>query len=443
MRSPLVLTSFGDAIQSNMPRSISSAVVFYGTMGLLLFAPLAFGAVEPWSIFVLQLGTAVLFAVWTVQQARSEEMQIAGSPLFPPMFGFAALVALQLITNRTSYANVTRSHALLYCTYALLCFLVVQGLRETQQVKILAWLFSGYGFALAMFAIIQSLNTNGKIYWYRTPLSGGWIYGPYVNHNHYAGLMEMLVPVPLVLSLFHYVSHSRRALAASAAAVMASTIFLSGSRGGMVAFVVQMAVLSTFLIGRHKGRSVALVLGFFLVLVTGMLAWLGGGAITARLSTLRVGSHPELSEQLRVQVDRDGIKMFERKPVLGWGLGVFSTVYPKYRSFYTNVFVNQAHNDYLQLLIETGAVGFAIMLWFLLTAYYRAATKLSNWTSRSERRGCPCCPAGHHWDCGPQLRGFQPANPCQCGLVLRALRNRCHEAALRLAEPRSSAQTPA
>ena len=30
---------------------------------------------------------------------------------------------------------------------------------------------------------------------------GGWIYGPYVNHNHYAGLMEMLVPIPLVLSL--------------------------------------------------------------------------------------------------------------------------------------------------------------------------------------------------------------------------------------------------
>lgn len=72
--------------------------------------------------------------------------------------------------------------------------------------------------------------------------------------------------------------------------------------------------------------------------------------------------------------------MFERKPVLGWGLGVFPTVYPKYRSFYTNVFVNQAHNDYLQLLVETGAVGFVIMLWFLFTAYYGAAQKLEDWT---------------------------------------------------------------
>ena len=36
---------------------------------------------------------------------------------------------------------------------------------------------------------------------------------------------------------------------------------------------------------------------------------------------------------------------------------MFPTVYPKYRSFYTNVFVNEAHNDYLQLLIETGSTG--------------------------------------------------------------------------------------
>jgi len=37
-----------------------------------------------------------------------------------------------------------------------------------------------------------------QLYWMRQPRSGGWIYGPYVNHNHYAGLMEMLVPIPLI-----------------------------------------------------------------------------------------------------------------------------------------------------------------------------------------------------------------------------------------------------
>ena len=35
--------------------------LLYGIFGLLLFGPLAFGAVEPWSIFVLEAGSAALF----------------------------------------------------------------------------------------------------------------------------------------------------------------------------------------------------------------------------------------------------------------------------------------------------------------------------------------------------------------------------------------------
>lgn len=380
MRSPLVLASFDDVAAASDPsRSTSAAVVFYGVIGLLLFAPLAFGSVEPWSIFVLEASSAILFAIWIVRQVTAKEMQIAGNHLFPPMFCFLALIVFQLVSGRTAYAYVTRSQILLYCAYGLLCFLVVQCLRGIRQLKIMAWVFSSYGFAVAMFALIQSLDANGRLYWYRTPRFGGWIYGPYVNHNHYAGLMEMLVPIPLVISLFHFVPNPRRALAAAMAATMASTIFLCGSRGGMVAIVVEIAVLVSLVVRRQKGRKIALALGFFLILVAGMLTWLGGGALTARLSTLRAASHPELSEQLRLQVDRDGVKMVPSKPILGWGLGTFPTVYPRYRSFYTNTFVNEAHNDYLQLLIETGIVGFVIMLWFLVTAYYLASKKLKDW----------------------------------------------------------------
>ncbi len=88
----------------------------------------------------------------------------------------------------------------------------------------------------------------------------------------------------------------------------------------------------------------------------------------------------ELSGAMRVNIDRDALKMFKHKPILGWGLGTFVEVYPQFRTFYTNFFIDKAHNDYLQLLVETGAVGFAIMLWFLITAYLGALKKLKNWT---------------------------------------------------------------
>jgi O-antigen ligase len=41
--------------------------------------------------------------------------------------------------------------------------------------------------------------------------------------------------------------------------------------------------------------------------------------------------------------------------------------------------VNAAHNDYLQLLVEMGALGFVTMLWFLIVVYRRATSKLRNW----------------------------------------------------------------
>src|SRR5215469_489881 len=72
--------------------------------------------------------------------------------------------------------------------------------------------------------------------------------------------------------------------------------------------------------------------------------------------------------------------MFIRKPIAGWGLGVFPDVYPPFRSFYTDLFVNAAHNDYLQLLVETGTLGFVAMVWFIVAVYRRATRKIGNWT---------------------------------------------------------------
>ena len=72
--------------------------------------------------------------------------------------------------------------------------------------------------------------------------------------------------------------------------------------------------------------------------------------------------------------------MAAAKPVLGWGLGNFPVAYPQYRSFSTDFFVNAAHDDYLQMLVETGGVGFLIVLWFLWLLFRNALRKISNWT---------------------------------------------------------------
>jgi O-antigen ligase len=357
-------------------RSSLDSFVLLGALSLLLFAPLAFGAVESWAIFVLETWAAALFALWAIHQAVIGKVKIVGNVSFAPMLAFGGLLIFQIASKHTAYLAATKSALLLYCSYGLLCFLLVQCLRRTWQVKAGAIALSAYGFALATFSLIQDITSNGKLYWICSPRFGGWIYGPYVNHNHYAGLMEMLFPIPLIIFLSPRVQRPHKIMAVIASAVMASTIFLCGSRGGMLAFAVQIALLaSIFLRLRERGRT-ALAVGVFLVLSFAFLAWIGGGELVHRMARITSETRTELSGELRLKIDGDCLKMFAQKPITGWGLGVFAEVYPQFRSFYSNLAIDQAHNDYFQFLVETGAVGFAIIIWFLFSVYRMAIMKL-------------------------------------------------------------------
>jgi O-antigen ligase len=142
---------------------------------------------------------------------------------------------------------------------------------------------------------------------------------------------------------------------------MASTIVLSGSRGGMLSFVLEIVVFATLTLVQRRNPRVALGVAAVCVLVLVFLVFLGKVQVLGRLGNL--------GPDMRLKITRDCLRMFSHRPVLGWGLGTFPTVYPGYRSFYTNLFVNEAHNDYAQLLVETGLLGFGLMLWFLIRLY--------------------------------------------------------------------------
>jgi O-antigen ligase len=357
----------------------AGTILLYGIFGLLLFGPLAFGAVEPWSIFLMEAGSAALFLLWIGKQVLEDEMKIRGNPLFLPMGVFGLLIISQLVFRLSAYPHDTVSLALQYVSYAMLCFLAGQVLVRGAQARNLAVIFSIYGAAVAGFALLQGISSNDKLYWIRQPRMGGWIYGPYVNHNHYAGLMEMLVPIPMVLALTKLASSRTRAVAGAAAAVMVGTIFLSGSRGGMLAIVAELVILAVLLVKQKRSLRTAIGVGIFLAILVGLLTWVGGDEIVKRWASVS-SSHSEISANIRLNIDRDGFRMFLKKPVLGWGLGTFPVVYPQFRTFYSNFFVNEAHNDYLQLLVEMGLLGFGTMLWFLVTLYTRAIKKMGRWT---------------------------------------------------------------
>lgn len=357
------------------------SALLYGTFGLLMFGPLAFGAVEPWSMFVMETGALVLTLLWLAKQWVDQELMIEWNPLFLPMAAFGTLILAQIVFRTSAYRHDTISEALLYVAYGMLCFVATQSLVRASQARRLGLILVFFGFAVAALSLLQGIAPNGKLYWLREPRLGGWIYGPYVNHNHYAGLMELLIPIPLVISLTHLAHEKERLVAGVAAAVMTGTVFLSGSRGGMLAVLVEFMLLGILMTRQRRGLRTAIGVGVFGIVLLSLLTWLGGKELTTRVFSISTETRTEISGGMRLSIDRDSLTMFRRKPVLGWGLGGFPIAYPQFRSFYTNFFVNQAHNDYLQLLTETGILGFSLMLWFLVLLYRTGLRKIGNWTS--------------------------------------------------------------
>jgi O-antigen ligase len=346
--------------QGTIQKRISSVLVF-GLFALLAFAVLAFGAVHEWSTFVFETGAVALFLVWAGKQLFTGQLRLSKNPLYPPALLFFGVVLLQMGLRTSAYGYVTKYEALHYVSYGIVALIAAECVKEEGARKRFTLALIVFGTLYAFFALAQELAPNGRIFWLYKPRFNGGIYGSYVNRNHYAGLLEMLVPIPLVVSMGHLVRGGMRALLAFCTVLMASTIFLSRSRGGMIAFLLQIVLFAALTLFQRRNTRVAIGLVALCILVLVFLVFIGKEQALGRLGDLDPG--------IRLNMTKDCLRMFAHRPVLGWGLGTFPTVYPSYRTFYTNLFINEAHNDYAQLLVETGLLGFILMLWFLVRLY--------------------------------------------------------------------------
>lgn len=361
------------ARRQNQDRSSTLALTCIATVcTLLMGSVLAFGAEDIWAVSVLELGSILLLGVWTIVQSTSDVFAVRWNPLYFPALVFGFVVAVQIAFNLTVYRYETVLMGLRYTAFAALVFLVVQVTGDERSSKILFYAFGLFGFAIAAFAISQDLSAHGKLYWVFSPPGGSPVFGPYLNHDHYAGLMEMITPFALVMSLGKLVRKEARMLAVFAAVLMAGSIVLSGSRAGTFSLIAELVFL--FFAAsevRRPARFRYSLLALFFCAV-GFLGWMGSKELWQHFGNL--------TDTIRPAILKDSLQMIRVRPFLGWGLGTFSTAYPPFRSFYTELFVNAAHNDYLQTLVETGALGFACMVWFLAVLYRQGFKQISHWT---------------------------------------------------------------
>lgn len=340
----------------------------WGICGLIAFAVLAFGGVQPWGQMVLEIGAATLLVFWGVLAVRRGQAEIRADWLYLPLLGISAIALLQYLFGLTIYPYLTKIELIRLGAYIILCFLANQSFRTEDQMRRFSWFLLSLGFAVSLFGIIQHFTFNGNLYW-SVPLPPEAVpFGPFVDGDHFAGFVELIVPLGLAFLLFRSRRREQVILLLLFTVVSIGALLLSASRAGIISLIVEFGLLA-FLSRTHRTIRKQFLGAPVIVLLAGaFLIWLGVNKAIERFKHL---AHEGISHELRVSIYQDTWRIFCDYRWTGTGLGTLVTIYPRYASFYNGRTVDHAHNDFLELLSETGLMGGLCGLSFVTLLFWR------------------------------------------------------------------------
>lgn len=241
------------------------------------------------------------------------------------------------------------------------------------------------GIFEGLLGLTQYFVMPGWILGYQNPFAV--TSGTLINRNHYAGLLEMLIPVAFG---FAYISARRSADLARpymylfAGALMGLGLLFSLSRMGIFSFLTTALFLALILQLRSSQRRTAVALGFGMIglVVVGAL-WIGIDGIVERYSEL--AKEDAVLRDGRVLVYRDALRMIAANPA-GVGTGNFQDRFREYQTYHPDLLFDHAHNDYLETAAEWG-LPIAAAFWSFLIFVVIRGVRLFVSIESPEQRG--------------------------------------------------------
>ena len=394
-------------------------------VALLAFLPLALGAVHAWSQLVVLILAGAAGLCLMAKLFLQPDARFVWSWAYLPLAAFGILAAIQLIglpatwvaamTPQTAaiksrlladalgsqsilqrltlsfYPLATRQMLGVLMSAGVVFVVVANVYRRPEQIRRLLLAIALIGAAVAALALAQDFSGTSAIYWLIT-LKKRATAGSFVNYNNFSQFMNLSIGAAMGLLLVwarelevtrrwsmpqlirHFGEPELRGIRVLAAVVLVGcvSIFLSGSRGGMVSLLAafSVAVLLTALQRGAGGWAWLLVLvglGAFIVLL-----YCGFDLAYARLATLH---DLEKASGDRWQVNKDVWAMWPRFALTGIGLGAHAVVYPMFSHVSFDGLVGHVENDYMEILEEMGLPGLAIVAVFaviLIAIFVRA-----------------------------------------------------------------------
>nr|HID57819.1 O-antigen ligase domain-containing protein [Desulfobacterales bacterium] len=400
----------------------SDRFLFYGVLSVLVLAPLAFGSVHVWAYSFVELCVSILVTVFLFKRIfctrKYHQIELVSSPVYPFFLLLSIVIIIQLLplppswiksispvtyTDRLKlsplnildgspgsstttwfslsyYRHATIVEALKILSYMGIYFLVLNTVKTRKQLDTIIYVLILVGLFETLYGIGQTFSGKQKIWWWTNIYDRGWVTGTYINRNHFAGYLEMILPLSFgfmvahigrkdkkrrwtskrsrirsITTYFQDQVFSRMLLVFSISVSMGAGLLLSGSRGGVICFAVALSLTGILFLlkrGFRRHSVFSMMLGLIILFY---------GVHIGIEKTIKRLEQSEQGLRGRLEITGSVIPMVMDYPVLGVGLGNFTHAYTRY-SLKQFSSLNHAHNDWVEAASELGLCGLAIIL---------------------------------------------------------------------------------
>ncbi len=387
----------------------------------VLLAPLYKGGNRPWPLLLLELAAITFLLTLALRHRRFVAATLPGTlalalalllgyplvQLLPlPDALWRALPGHQMYVDllaRFAPDAVVATHTISLVPSAteygwlamlppLACLLVARMLAPV-QVERLLMAMSVLAGAAGLLGLLQ-VGSGGSSFFYLSETQvAGFATGTFVNRDHFAAMLAMVLPVIVGLLLVEArrARHAAPARGGAQANLLALRVLLfvtavlvllclifTFSRVGIATALVGLAFSSTLLTrARNNVRHAKLIVGTLIVAGVVLAVLIGIAPLMEKLDPAQL----RLSADGRFAIYAATLRAAAEFLPFGSGLSTFASVFPRFQEGVFGGYIDYAHNDYLQFYLEVGLVA-PVVVALLLAAYATRMWQLLHSPSR-------------------------------------------------------------
>ena len=352
-------------------------------LAILVYAPLAMGAVGPQAFLVVQALTVAVMFLWVLRILFSAKPRFFWPPLCWAVLAFSIYTIARYLTADIEY--IARQELIQTLMYAFLFLAIVNNLNSKESTQVVSFSLVFLATGISCYAVWQFMTHSNHVWNLISPYAGR-ASGTYISPNNFSCFLEMLLPLALAYLLAGDIKPLTRILLGYAALAMGAALAMTFSRGGWVAAAIGLLLLLAILICHPKHRLPAIIL------LALMLA--GGTFFVAKYLSQTISyvqrvqngvANGSVDLEYRSQMWQAAEEMWKDHFWFGIGPAHYDYRFRQYRPESVQGRPDRVHNDYLNLLADWGTTGgLIIAAGILIFMTSLARTLKALWPSKED-----------------------------------------------------------